>query len=109
MTAVTTSHIVLDDHGKAYVDGTRTSVSMIVMDKMNGLTPEQIHNSYPYITLAQIYAALAYYYDHQRELDAEIAADAVDIAQQRDRAVSTGTQPTRTQLETRAAQQENQP
>lgn len=27
---------------------------------------------YPHLSLAQIHAALAYYYDHQTELDAEI-------------------------------------
>jgi len=72
MTAVTTSHIVLDDRGRPWIEGTTAKVIEVVMDKMNGLTPEQIHESHPHLPLAKIHAALAYYYDHQAELDAEI-------------------------------------
>ena len=31
-----------------------------------------MHFQYPHLSLAQIYAALAYYYEHQNELDSEI-------------------------------------
>jgi hypothetical protein len=31
-----------------------------------------MHFQYPHLLLAQIHAALAYYYDHQTELEAEI-------------------------------------
>ena len=35
-----------------------------------GLTPEEIAaNVYPQLTLAQVYAALAYYEDHRTEID----------------------------------------
>jgi pyrroloquinoline quinone (PQQ) biosynthesis protein C len=34
---------------------------------------EQIQEAYAHLSLAQIYAALAYYYDHQEQVDAEIA------------------------------------
>ncbi|MDX1946386.1 MAG: hypothetical protein SFU86_13375 [Pirellulaceae bacterium] len=30
--------------------------------------------AYPHLSLAQIHAALAYYYDHQQEIDQQIAA-----------------------------------
>jgi uncharacterized protein (DUF433 family) len=93
MTVVTTSHIVLDDHGRAFVEGTRTRVIMVVMDKMNGLSPEQIQQSYPYLSISQIYAALAYYYDHQAELDAQIADEANEIAAARRQAIAAGLQP----------------
>lgn len=43
------------------------------MDKLaHGSSPEEIHFQYPHLSLAQIHAAFAYYYDHQAELDAEI-------------------------------------
>jgi hypothetical protein len=38
-----------------------------------GWDAEQIRAQYPHLSLAQIHAALAYYYDHQPELDARIA------------------------------------
>ena len=34
----------------------------------------QIQRQHPHLSLSQIYAALAYYHDHQRELDRDIAA-----------------------------------
>lgn len=37
-----------------------------------GWSPEEIHFQHPYLTLGQVYSALAYYADHQEELDAEI-------------------------------------
>jgi hypothetical protein len=44
-----------------------------VLDKLaHGSSAEEIHHQYPHLTLSQIYAALAYYHDHQSELDAEI-------------------------------------
>ena len=45
----------------------------VVLDKLaHGSSPEEIHFQYPHLSLAQIHAAFAYYYDHQTELDAEI-------------------------------------
>lgn len=45
----------------------------LVIDRMaHGSTPEEMHLQYPYLTLGQIYAALAYYHDHQDEIDQEI-------------------------------------
>jgi hypothetical protein len=42
---------------------------------MNGYSAEQIREHYPHLSLAQIYAALSYYYDHKAEIDAEIEKD----------------------------------
>jgi uncharacterized protein (DUF433 family) len=67
-------HIEVDDKGVARVRGTRSKVRMIAIDTLNGLTPEQIHKAYPHLSLAQIHAALAYYYDHREGIDAEIQA-----------------------------------
>ncbi len=36
------------------------------------MTPTQIAATYPTITLAQVHAALAYYYDHRDEIRAAI-------------------------------------
>ena len=40
-----------------------------------GLNPEEIARDIPHLTLAQVYAALAYYHANQAEIEAEIAAD----------------------------------
>jgi uncharacterized protein (DUF433 family) len=68
-----TAHIHLDEHGVAWIDNTKVKVIEVVLDKLaHGSSPEEIHFQYPHLSLAQIHAALAYYYDHQVELDAEI-------------------------------------
>lgn len=37
--------------------------------------PEQIILSYPSLNLAQVYAAISYYYENRNEVEAEIAED----------------------------------
>ena len=76
MTQTAYKHVTLDANGVARIDGTRMKVEHIVKEKMSGsATPDQLHEAYPHLTLAQIHAALAYYYDHQAEMDAEIVRD----------------------------------
>lgn len=60
----------------------RTRVAMIVMDyRARGLGPEEIVRHYPYLTLAEVHAAMAYYYDYQAEIDAEIQAELDQLRQ----------------------------
>jgi uncharacterized protein (DUF433 family) len=37
-----------------------------------GWDGQEIHENYPWISLPQIYSALAYYFEHKDEMDAEI-------------------------------------
>jgi uncharacterized protein (DUF433 family) len=65
--------IALDGEGVAYIEGTTAKVIEIVLAKeTSGLTPEQLQEELPHLSLAQIYAALAYYHQHKEELDADI-------------------------------------
>lgn len=71
---VATNYIELDSEGRAWIAGANTKVIEVVCDKIAyGSSPEEIHLQYPHLSLAQIHSALAYYYDHQAEIDAEIA------------------------------------
>ena len=75
MVAAPILYISLDERGVAYIDGTRIKVQQIVRAKLGqGRTPEAIQAAYTHLTLAQVYAALTYYYDHQSEIDAQISA-----------------------------------
>jgi uncharacterized protein (DUF433 family) len=79
MQAVTT-HIHLDESGKAWIDDTNVKVIEVVLDKLaHGSSPEEMHFQYPHLSLAQIHAALTYYYDHQDKFDAEIAEQLTEI------------------------------
>jgi uncharacterized protein (DUF433 family) len=69
-----TSLIEFDERGRAWISGTKVKVIEVAVDKLaHGDTPEEMQRQYPHLTLAQIHAALAYYYAHQAEFDAEIA------------------------------------
>ena len=64
MTVVSNNHVRLDEHGVAWIEGTRIKVIEVVLDKLaHGSSPEEIHFQYPHLSLSQIHGALAYYYD----------------------------------------------
>jgi uncharacterized protein (DUF433 family) len=66
-------HIVLGEDGTPRIAGTRTKLIQLVLDKLAyGWSPEELHFQHPHLTLGQIYSALAYYSDHQEELDRDI-------------------------------------
>ena len=55
------------------MDDTNIKVIEVVLDHLAyGWNAETIQENHPHLSLAQVYAALAWYYDHQIELDAEI-------------------------------------
>src|SRR5258707_13631873 len=70
-------HIVKENGAAACLAShPRTRVAMIVMDYLaRGLGPEDLVRHYPYLKLAEVHAAMAYYHDHQDEIDAEIRAE----------------------------------
>ena len=73
MVAVLNSLIELDANGIAWIAGANTKVVEVVLDKMaHNSSPEEMHEQYPHLSLAQIHAALSYYYENQAEVDADI-------------------------------------
>ena len=73
MSSIATTHIEIDERGVAWITGANTKVIEVVLDRVAyGWSPEEIHFQHPALSLAQVHAALAYYYDNQAELDAEI-------------------------------------
>jgi len=66
-------HIVRHERGVAWVDDTNIKVVELALDHLAyGWSAEAIHEQFPDLTLAQIHAALGYFYDHQSELEQEI-------------------------------------
>ena len=67
------SRIVRDDRGVAWIDQANVKVIEVVLDHLAyGWSADAIHEQHSHLSLAQIHAALAFYYDHQAEFDAEI-------------------------------------
>jgi len=58
---------------QAYLRGTRVSVRHIAAFLKSGHTADEIaHNDLPHLPASAIYEAIAYYYDHQNEIEAEL-------------------------------------
>jgi len=73
MVAVINSLIEIDDQGIPWISGANTKVVEVVLDKMAyGWSPEEMHRQHSHLSMAQIHAALSYYYEHQAEVDADI-------------------------------------
>ncbi|HZZ42098.1 MAG TPA: DUF433 domain-containing protein [Tepidisphaeraceae bacterium] len=58
--------------GKPCILGTRIRVQDIVIRTELGDSPDEILSAYPGITLADVHAALMFYYDNQTAIDLEI-------------------------------------
>ena len=87
MAMTTAPHIKRDDRGVAWIDETNVKVIEVVLDRLAyGWSPEEIHFQHPGLSLASIYAALTYYYDHQAELDGEIVRQQNHVRRLRERA-----------------------
>jgi uncharacterized protein (DUF433 family) len=76
----------VDENGVAWVDDTNRKVKEIVEEHVAfAWTPIEICAAHRDLTLPQVHAALAYYYDHRELVDAELAADAQVIESLRHR------------------------
>src|SRR2546423_1606375 len=70
--------------GKPCIAGTRIRVQDIVIRTELGESPDEIIKAYPHLTLADIHAALAYYYDNRAAIDQQIRDGEILAAQIKD-------------------------
>ncbi len=61
--------------GRPRIAGTGVTVQRMVGWYKLGLTPQEMADEFGHLTLAQIYAALAYYHANRDEIEAAIAAE----------------------------------
>jgi uncharacterized protein (DUF433 family) len=67
-------HVVLDDQQVPIIaDTTMKVVALVTPHLAWGWSPEELQYQHPYLTMGQIHSALAYYWDHKEELDADMA------------------------------------
>jgi uncharacterized protein (DUF433 family) len=70
--------------GKPCIAGTRIRVwDVHVWHHLRGQSPEQIVADFPQLTLADVHAALAYYFDHREHIERQAQEDEAYVAQQR--------------------------
>src|SRR5439155_9770260 len=59
--------------GRPRIDGHRITVEDVaIWHERLGMSPDEIASAYPSITLSDVHAALAYYFEHRERIDAEI-------------------------------------
>lgn len=81
MMATRTTQIELDEQGMAWIASTRTKLIEVVMDTtVHGWSAEEIHSRHPHLSLAQIDAALTFYYENRTAFDEQIARSLADVA-----------------------------
>jgi uncharacterized protein (DUF433 family) len=56
-----------------WVEGTRISLDSIIYAFQKGLSPESIVQSFPLLTLEQVYGAITFYLANRTEIDAYLA------------------------------------
>ena len=65
-----------EDHPARLRRTPRVRVAQIVMDYLvHGWSVDEMCRQHPYLAPAVAHAAMAYYFDHREEIDAEIRAD----------------------------------
>jgi uncharacterized protein (DUF433 family) len=63
--------------GRLRIDGTRITVLQVAILFLQGLAAGEI-GQYPHLTLAQVYAALAYFHANRAEVEAELTTEAAE-------------------------------
>jgi uncharacterized protein (DUF433 family) len=77
--------------GRPRIKGTRIAVDFIARFLQSGTGADDILALYPYLTRSAIHDAISFYYDHQDEIDAEIAGATIEkLAQKYDFQVENG-------------------
>lgn len=64
------AHIELREDGRPWLIGTQTKVLEVALTRLaHHWDGDEIQRNHPYLSLGQIYSCLAYYHDHQAEMD----------------------------------------
>lgn len=72
-TSTSYEHIVLDESGVPWIVGANTKIVELISEvHAYGWSPAELHFQHPHLSLGQIHSALAYYWDHKDEIDADV-------------------------------------
>lgn len=78
MSTMTTpyEHIVVEEKGVALIADSQMKLAQLVSEVMAyGWSPEELHFQHPHLSMGQIHSALAYYWDHEEEINQQIEDD----------------------------------
>src|SRR5712691_5592989 len=75
--------LIQEKDGTVHVTGSRVTLDTVVGAFRKGATAEQIQDSFPSLSLQQVYAVIAYYLEHQTEVDSYLKLRQGEAAQTR--------------------------
>jgi uncharacterized protein (DUF433 family) len=79
-TPTTYEHVVLDAEGVPWIEGSNTKVVELVAATLaHGWSAEELTYQHPHLRLGQVHSALAYYWDHREQIDADLERRALLI------------------------------
>jgi len=68
--------------GRPFIRGARLSVDTIAAAHLQGMTVDEMHEQHPHVSVASIFAALAFFYQHKAEIEAQWDRDAEDAEEE---------------------------
>ena len=75
MSAIVTKQYVEQRDEGFWITGSRISLDSVVYGFKSGLSPESIVQSFPLLTLEQVYGAIAFYLANSNEIDTYLAQE----------------------------------
>jgi uncharacterized protein (DUF433 family) len=60
----------MDEHGVIRIGGTRVTFESIINHYLQDQSPENLHEGFPTVSLADVYAVIAYFLAHRHEMEA---------------------------------------
>jgi len=72
-----------DEHGAVRVGDSQVLLDIVIREFNNGADPEGIVHGYSTLQLADVYAVIAYYLRHRKEVDAHLEARREEAAKLR--------------------------
>ena len=95
--------------GLPRIEGHRIAVHDIAEYVQQGYNAERIVSEvYPHLSLAQVAAAIHYYYEHQEEIDREIAEDIEDVKKRAQESMSPIAQKIRQHIKERREKEQRE-
>jgi uncharacterized protein (DUF433 family) len=69
LTLTQTTPLIQEANGAVRITGSRVTLDTVIGAFQKGATAEQIQDSFPSLSLAQIYGTIAYYLDHEADVE----------------------------------------
>jgi len=76
--------------GRPRIAGTGVTVRRVVSWYKLGLSPEEIADELGHLTLAQVYAALAYYHANREEIETDLESEEAEVEKLEQKVTNSG-------------------